>query len=685
MDKNIRNMNEITKYEMDELVLPVQKSLRILKAAYRIGGESFMEKQQAVRAAGAYGEVYYDVEARVWVGVPRENIKKALKKAYLKRWAKKIGLVYWPALYPLTENNGVDIDPMAFVWAEKALKGRNGLWGEKKLTSARVETLNGGWDSEGHYGLSPHDVKKYWFLSGCKPSEKFFVLVRNHNSVSKMNNYNSVRKGDAPEWTKNYLKGYAWLQKHQLFNDRYSRKAIASIGRLSANLRWASVNLVAESTTGTIRIRDLDWGAVKVAQRGTRVAEGFMPEAIRNQRRWVKTVPSFFSYSMKRQNYPVGVLEIDPLTLKLATLTGLVKKLDWENDANILACINLTRLFGANTTALNKFVSQHRNIHDAGQFILGSNTISPKWGELVLRAPTTIKYSAMFAEIEMVNNGVPETKADFMAALESCPSRVRLAGFQAEHDLPDYEYELYAQLFATQPKSFIGTPAPGGKDGIELGDYSIRQLDSGDTLAPIAGRLVNCCMHLYGAAASCARQTWQEGDAGLWAVFKGSTIVGATFVWRSEKGTAIVLDSIESHSAHSSIVAKLNHMAAKAVVGVLGVEKVYIGDTNYGVTQEVAMYGADGSTKMAPKCSFNLSYTDAHKVKLLVKSENNVSGKAVRASMREAVKQAAAEVPAVATNALMEGSGVFCEHCDAEVNPDCEICPTCGQNIAEWV
>jgi uncharacterized OB-fold protein len=36
-------------------------------------------------------------------------------------------------------------------------------------------------------------------------------------------------------------------------------------------------------------------------------------------------------------------------------------------------------------------------------------------------------------------------------------------------------------------------------------------------------------------------------------------------------------------------------------------------------------------------------------------------------------------------NELLEGSGVFCEYCNAEVHPDCEICPSCGHNISEWI
>jgi uncharacterized OB-fold protein len=54
--------------------------------------------------------------------------------------------------------------------------------------------------------------------------------------------------------------------------------------------------------------------------------------------------------------------------------------------------------------------------------------------------------------------------------------------------------------------------------------------------------------------------------------------------------------------------------------------------------------------------------------------------------MARAIAEAQRNQPTIApANELMEGSGVFCEFCEAEVHPDCEICPSCGQDIAEWV
>jgi uncharacterized OB-fold protein len=70
-----------------------------------------------------------------------------------------------------------------------------------------------------------------------------------------------------------------------------------------------------------------------------------------------------------------------------------------------------------------------------------------------------------------------------------------------------------------------------------------------------------------------------------------------------------------------------------------------------------------------------------------VNDENRPApGKVLRKAMAQAVAEAQQQQTALGpVNELMEGSDVFCEYCNAEVHPDCEICPSCGANISEWV
>jgi hypothetical protein len=241
----------------------------------------------------------------------------------------------------------------------------------------------------------------------------------------------------------------------------------------------------------------------------------------------------------------------------------------------------------------------------------------------------------------------------------------------------------YKRLWASPPKAFVGIPAPGGKDGIKIDELHLVQLAHDDLIQPLAGRLVNCCQHLHGAAASCARQSWTEGDAAIWAVFEGGRMVAQSFVWRSRAGDTIVLDSIEA-LARRQIIADIFLAATKTVVGRMGVKKVYVGSTSYGVSDMLS----DAYEEDAPMCAFSLSYTDARSVRLVCEANDEsqpVLGKALCKAMAQAVAEAQQQTVIGPVNELMEDSDAFCEYCNVEVHPDCEICPSCGANISEWV
>ena len=194
---------------------------------------------------------------------------------------------------------------------------------------------------------------------------------------------------------------------------------------------------------------------------------------------------------------------------------------------------------------------------------------------------------------------------------------------------------------------FVGIPAPVG---IEAGDYSLQQLDAYDKLQPLAGRLVNCCQHLHGAAASCARSAWLEGDAAIWAVWRDGQMVAQAFVWRSDDGSDVVLDSVECLGGHGYAVAPLFAAAAKSAVGRLGVRRVLVGTSAFGATSVVAAMAA-GERFARPECRF-LRYTDARQVVVLAECAMPQGGKLLAADHDVA--------PTQAVNELLPDSGVFC-------------------------
>ena len=236
-----------------------------------------------------------------------------------KKLARRIGLTYWPALirYPVRDKYNdvlrpdgrgyvrekLKCNPMAFVFAEKVLQKKYGLW---ELGS---RNNRGGWDSQGYYGISNHDVERMWFAAGCKNNKKFRMQVASGVTA---------KKGDTIPWLRNYIKGQQWWNKliplrlHYFF---LCRKTLAVLGKLPWYCRWAAVNKLITINTNTnenngryIRIRDLDWNAVK------KVSEAF-------QNNNIKAVYSYFP--------PRAIAKLNniPLSLNIDFMKNQVKSI----------------------------------------------------------------------------------------------------------------------------------------------------------------------------------------------------------------------------------------------------------------------------------------------------------------------------------------------------------------------
>ena len=622
-------------------------------------------------AALTGGEVARDGDG--WSVVPRAAIQAVLREtrqvARAKARAADLGLAYWPALI-----DGHGVTPAAFVAAEAVMAPVHGLYG--------VDGGRGGWDSCGYWGVSPQAVADAWLKAGCRDTPKFRAMVRNslYRSLAK--------KGDTLPFLTNLVRGSRWLNRHGEHLPwgvvaSLARKAKAALGRLSAPLRWAALSGVnAPEGTARIRIRDLNWEAVKVAQRGSRAAQQFLPEVIRHQVEWVAAMPHLFNFRMTRESMGV-MLGVSPRDVPMGTVETLLDGLHMTGDGGVWAAelwprVQLARLFGRDLRALMQFVGE-RSLHDAGQFSLPPGRVNPAWGKLVLQAPSLAAYTAQFGMVEAALGRVPRDQAEFRAVMGEIPA-ASIGVLAREYKLDSRAEADYIRLFETPHKQFCGVPAP-----VELvtGEYSLRQLAADDPLQVLAGLAVNCCQHLHGAAASCARLAWTDGNAAIWGVFKGLRMVGQTFVWRSASGEGLVMDSVECLTGHEDRVGAMLTAAANTVLGRMGVTRVYVGNYNNGATRVVAPAAPVVAT---PAAGVKLSYTDATKARLVAEATMPaVPAATLRQVMAQAVTEAQAAVVPVVFNELLEDSGVFCEHCNAEVHPDCEICPSCGANIAEWV
>lgn len=169
----------------------------------------------------------------------------------VRKRARALGLAYWPALA-----YGPKIDPSAYLAAERVLASKTGgVYGETLPDGSRHR---GGWDSWGHYGLSAENIAQMWYAAGCRDGGKFRLQVAS-GVIAK--------KGDTLPFVKNYVRGARWLSANRLWLrlPHLSRKAIATLGRLSPELRRAAITDVAGDKK--IRVRDLNWSRVARAQK----------------------------------------------------------------------------------------------------------------------------------------------------------------------------------------------------------------------------------------------------------------------------------------------------------------------------------------------------------------------------------------------------------------------------------
>lgn len=197
-------------------------------------------------------------------GGDRKAAIEVVRAARLRRRARirarEIGLAYWPAL----AFGPGDVDPAAYVAAERVLRRKTGtLWGEVRPGGPMAR---GGWDSQGDHGLSPRSVARMWLAAGCRDTPKFRAQV----AAGVV-----ARKADSLEWFRYYARGERWVRSNRIqaaVKRWISRKAVAALGRLSAPLRRAALGPFLGTMQDQhlfrmpIRIRDLDWAAVQAAQ-----------------------------------------------------------------------------------------------------------------------------------------------------------------------------------------------------------------------------------------------------------------------------------------------------------------------------------------------------------------------------------------------------------------------------------
>lgn len=482
-------------------------------------------------------------------------------------------------------------------------------------------------------------------------------------------------------------KGLRWLAKapeHYIWEDKMSRiervigrvdnvKLFERVAKLTPLARWALCGNL--PSVGKLTHRDLNWERLAGMNRAQMLE--MVPTVIRTRVAWKDL----------GINMPRGIT-IPPKGLAIKTFRSIMT---WEAETykvqaaaygveHYEAVIRLTMLFGRDSEGCIRYLQSYMKVysldvsgnrllavHDASQK-LPSRKIHPGWKTFVVTNFASQHFGSVMDNLDLVEEicgGVPKSVGE---------ARVKFlqAGVPWDFDL-NFAEKSFVRV--NESKNFEMCPHVE----ISEGEYTLRKLDSTDTRQLTAGRLTDCCQHLNGAGAACARLAWTSGICAIYAAFKGERMVAQTFAWRAMDGS-LVFDSIEAlRDVNRTAVLPLFSQCADAVLGRLGVIRVLVGVTNYGITSEFYDLYAESKTVRTPDCMTHLGYSDARAgCKVVCKAKQGGEPVVIFEYPEGAVHQ-------TAVNQLMQGSDVFCEHCGAEVHPACEICPNCELDISEWV
>ena len=315
-----------------------------------------------------------------------------------------------------------------------------------------------------------------------------------------------------------------------------------------------------------------------------------------------------------------------PLHLNSKTFMFLRKNMNVENgrslQADILSAYNLSCIFNQQeverwikTQGFNSINSE--SIHDS---FIGANyllKLSSKWKSFLIKNPDLKDYIQFFPYFEKEFGRTPKNKKEFLEGVAKYHyynvEDIEVAQIAKGLKLNQRTFEMYQRFFQTNPKKKTSSlPAVT----VKKGNYTFEKMDDFDKRGPFLGLYTDCCQHLENAGSSCAIAGWTDSESGFYIIKKGNEIVAQSWAWRGKEGE-LCFDSIEGlGSVNIEAIALLYKKAARKLLGKLGVTKVTVGDTSYGLTPKIEEIISKGSCKAA-KMIKEVSYSDANNQWLL--------------------------------------------------------------------
>ena len=570
-----------------------------------------------------YGYRYEDIQGKS----KEEKVALLLRREGRYKTARKKGVAR-PDLASL-----VNIDPEAFaIVDEMAAEAGFRPWGPRE---------EGPYDSYGVWGLSPQEIADAWYASGCKANGKFRVWIDFSLSVLKKDGRMDETYLPAPK--KNIssskyfylLRAYKSIGKFKNFNT-LGRGDQIRLGRLSWPARYyAAKNCIVVmsegDTDGRIRAK-VDWAKLSEWLK--------LPKRVR-----AKSLPFKAAWRLLfNREAPLGlgdgdggsdphptILSGDRVRIKAFRALMEVVKKDSPNEsalkANTRAAYHLVAAFRDLATikrwvkkVSGEYTPTALEIHDA--FINANKIISLEnssaWLKMLLQFPE-LRWHIGFAQaFEEEFKRAPRGKTEFMEFVNSLYYEgvqiPEVAQIAASLSLNEEDFKDYENFFLTNPPK-ASTELPSIE--IEEGGYVFKKLYDHDFRGPFLGLYTDCCQHLHNAGSDCAKAGWIQAESGFYVVEKNGKIVAQSWAWRGQGGE-LVFDSIEGlGQVNVEAVASLYKKAAEGLLGKLGITRVLVGDTDYGLTPEIRDI-IGGKNVMEPaRMKAYVSYTDAERQWLL--------------------------------------------------------------------
>ena len=502
------------------------------------------------------------------------------------------------------------------------------------------------YDSCGVWGLNPEFVAKAWLRSGAKLHPKFRYFVSTYLGVLKklgrMDNiyYALPGKNESMKQYKERVTLSLYIGKNFQGYDELSFSRIPlgdrkRLGKLHFATRYYALHYAMIEGSRVVKTDYSHEYKVSTYQVDWEKVNSWSKLSKREK---AKDLPLTFAWRLLfNRPAPRGLTNADPSPVALLdkvtrkTFMALMNIVKAESDgdsaleANTKAAYHLALIF-RDLQSVKRWVSKIAgdltaiNIHDS--YVKANALVKAKfksgWVKLLTQFPDLRWNVGAISAFEANFDRLPESKREF----------VEFASAVEYEDVADFDVAIIASKFnldedeaidyedffkETSPKSATMIPAVT----VHNGDYKFRKLDDHDKFGPFLGLQTDCCQHLHNAGSSCAEAGYRDPESGFYVVEKEGQIIAQSWAWRG-RDNSLCFDSIEAKSGiNIERVANLYKEAATLLIGKLGIARVTVGNTSYGITKKVKKALNVKGTCEPSHMLKSVSYTDADEQWLL--------------------------------------------------------------------